>query len=211
MKHSGPLLLTSLVVASTIALVGCGRPTGTSDPMPDQPSNDNLNTPVNLNSQTPAIAVETATTSATVSAIDPVNRLVTLSGPNGVIGTYRCGPAVRNFNQIQIGDTVTARLVESVAVAIRHTNEPPGAMVGSAVAIAPKGDLPGVVMANTAEVSARIVGLDTDNHTVTIVNRLGQTVVYRVPANVSLAGIEVGDDVFVRYTESIALLVDSGQ
>ncbi len=201
----------SLLVASAIALAACSTPSGTSDGMPDQPSNDNLNSNGNLNAQAPAIAVETATTSATVTAIDSTNRLVTLSGPNGIIGTYRCGPAVRNFDQIRIGDTVTARLVESVAVAIRHTNEPPGAMVGAAVAIAPNGDKPGMVMANTAEVSARIVGIDPNGHSVTIVNRLGQTVTYVVPANVSLAGIQVGDDVFVRYTESIALLVDAGQ
>ncbi|HEY5139968.1 MAG TPA: hypothetical protein VIJ25_11725, partial [Methylococcales bacterium] len=43
---------------------------------------------------------------ATVKAIDKKNRVVTLQSPEGKVAKVKCGPEVRNFDQIRVGDEV---------------------------------------------------------------------------------------------------------
>src|SRR5215475_10932165 len=58
-----------------------------------------------------AVEVMTATATGTVQAIDPTKRTVTLRSADGT-STYKCGKDVINFDQIKVGDTVKATVVE---------------------------------------------------------------------------------------------------
>jgi integrase len=50
---------------------------------------------------------------ARVTAIDAEKRTVTVVAANGNPTTFICGPAVRNFDQIHVGDQLKARLTEA--------------------------------------------------------------------------------------------------
>lgn len=54
--------------------------------------------------------------SATVTAIDYPSRKVTLKGPNGKSLQVTAKPEIRRFNEIKVGDLVTARLVEAIDI-----------------------------------------------------------------------------------------------
>jgi hypothetical protein len=62
--------------------------------------------------------VDTFTTTTTVTGIDTAKRTVTLVSPGGSKSTYKAGPEVVNFAQIQIGDQVEATVTEEVAIFI---------------------------------------------------------------------------------------------
>jgi hypothetical protein len=155
------------------------------------------------------IAVDTMTATATVQAVDPAKRTVTLRSPDGTTNTYKLSKKVRNFDQIKVGDQVKATVVESLAVVLRKAGEPPAIGEEEAVALAPKGAKPGVVVANTRELTARVDAVDVAKRTVTLTGPAGNTRTFKVGPDVDLTKVQAGDNVVVRYTEALALLVEA--
>jgi Cu/Ag efflux protein CusF len=154
------------------------------------------------------IIVDSTTATATVQAVDREKRTVTLRSPDGTTNTYKIGKQVANFDQIKVGDRVKATLVDSLAVVIRKADEPPSIGEDEAVALAPKGARPGVVVANTTELTATVKAVDTAKRTVTLAGPAGTTRILKVGPDVDLTKVQPGDNIVVRYTEALALLVE---
>ena len=155
-----------------------------------------------------AIEVNAITKTAKVTAVDPAKRTVTLVNPNGITNTYELGKKVRNFDQIKVGDEVKATLLEAVAVAVSKSNAAPDASGRDLVAVAPKGAMPGVIMAKTRQISAKIVSVDPQARTVTVEGPAGGTPTIRVGPNVNVNELQKGDDVTLRVTDALALRVE---
>src|SRR5215467_9741298 len=66
-------------------------------------------------------AVETKEIRATVQKIDRDTREVTLKKEDGTMVTIKAPDTVRNFDQIKVGDIVTAKYTQSVALAVRKS------------------------------------------------------------------------------------------
>ena len=154
-----------------------------------------------------AIEVETLSSAATVQSIDYTKRTVTLKNDGGAVNTYKCGKDVVNFNQIKVGDRVKAQILESLAVYVGKAGAPNATNIQTA-ALAPKGAKPGMILADTTEVTAKIIAVDAAGHAVTVTGPLGKTRSFSVDPSFDLAGVQVGDDVIVRYTESFAIVVE---
>jgi len=155
-----------------------------------------------------AIEVSAITKTAKVTAVDPAKRTVTLVNPDGITNSYELGNKVRNFDQIKVGDEVKATLLEAVAVAVSKSNAPPDASGGDLVAVAPKGAMPGVIMAKTRQISAKIVSVDPQARTVTVEGPAGGTPTIRVGPKVNMNELQKGDDVTLRVTDAFALRVE---
>src|SRR4051812_30885323 len=65
---------------------------------------------------------DTLEVKATIEAIDPVNRLLSLHGPNGM-STIMAGPEVQNFAQIHVGDEVKVTYHSALAAAITKSKD----------------------------------------------------------------------------------------
>ena len=155
-----------------------------------------------------AIEVGAITRIAKVTAVDPVKRTVTLVNPDGITNSYELGKNVRNFDQIKVGDEVKATLLEAVAVAVSKSSAPPDASGRDLVAVAPKGAMPGVIMARTRQISAKIVSVDTQARTVTVEGPAGGTPTIRVGPKVNMNELQKGEDVTLRVTDALALRVE---
>src|SRR4026209_44229 len=155
-----------------------------------------------------AIEVSAITKTAKVTAVDPAKRTVTLVNPDGITNSYELGKSVRNFDQIKVGDEVKATLLEAVAVAVSKTNAPPDASGSDLVAVAPKGAMPGVIMAKTRQISAKIVSVDPQARTVTVEGPAGGTPTIRAGPNGNMDGLPKGDDGKLRVTDAFALRVE---
>src|SRR5687767_8265755 len=59
------------------------------------------------------------TMTATIKAIDPATRSVTLRAENGDEDTFTVGPAVVRFDQLKVGDTIKATYYESLVFQVR--------------------------------------------------------------------------------------------
>jgi Cu/Ag efflux protein CusF len=155
-----------------------------------------------------AIAVVSATETFTVQSVDAANREVTLRAPDGTLETYKLGKEVRNFEQIKPGDQVKATVIESLAVSIRGANEPPRVGEGRSVVLAPKGEKPGAIVAETEQVTATIQDVNQAERTITFLGPEGKLRTIQVGPNIDLTKLKKGDNVVLRLTKAVAITVE---
>jgi hypothetical protein len=152
--------------------------------------------------------VETYKVTATVTAIDAATRKVTLVTPDGKKNTVTAGPDVVNFGQIQVGDQVKATVAEQLVVFVRRLGEPSNDGAAAAVALAPVGAKPGVLMANTVEVTAKVEALDPEHRKATLRFPDGTSKTLTVRKDVDMTKGKIGDDIVFRTTEALAITVE---
>lgn len=152
--------------------------------------------------------VETYKTTATVTAVDAASRKVTLAAPDGTKTVFKAGPEVVNFGQIQVGDQVKATVAEQLVVYVRKNGEPASDGAAAAVALAPVGAKPGVLMAETVEVTAKVEAIDLEQRKVTLRFPDGKSKTFKVRSDVDLTKGKLGDEVVIRTTEALAITVE---
>lgn len=152
--------------------------------------------------------VETYKITATVTAVDGASRKVTLAMADGEKTTFKVGPEVVNFGQIQVGDQVKATVAEQLVVFARKNGEPARDGETAAVALAPVGAKPGILMANTVEVTAKVQAIDLEHHKATLQFPDGHSKTLKVRPDVDLTQAKLGDEVVFRTTEALAILVE---
>jgi len=154
------------------------------------------------------VTVQTFNTNATVKAIDPATRKLTLAGPEGEPFSYTVAPAVINFDQIQIGDHVKVTATTETAVSVRKKGEPSADGEAALITLAPKGAKPGGVLAHTVEVTARVTHIDHHYQRATLQFPDGTSRTIDVRGDVNLFEQSVGTEVVIRTTEAVAIRVE---
>lgn len=157
-----------------------------------------------------AIMVETVKATAKVTAIDAAKRMVTLE-MDGKSKTITCGPEVKNFDQIKVGDLLKVTFVEALAVYLQKAGAPAGGEEVKTVTLAPKGAKPGMLVTDTIVLKAKIDAVDTKKGTVTITTPDSKTKTMKVAKNniKVLKDLKKGDDIVVRFTEALAVVVEA--
>jgi hypothetical protein len=155
-----------------------------------------------------AVVADTIKSTAKVAGVDRAKRTVTLRAANGAEETLTLGPEVKNFDQIEVGDTVTAEYVEAVAVHVRAPGEPPSGAAASGIQVAPKGDKPSATMVQQEEMTATIEEIDYAKRTATLRNAQGKTRQINVDERIqNLDRFKKGDEIVISYTEAMAIAV----
>jgi translation elongation factor P/translation initiation factor 5A len=152
--------------------------------------------------------VETYKITATVTAVDAATRHVTIVTRDGNKTTFKAGPEVVNFNQIQVGDQVKATMAEELVVFVRKNGEPPNDGEAAAVVLAPIGAKPGGVMVNTVEVTATVQAIDLEHRKATLRFPDGHSKTFKVRKDVDMTKAKLGDEVVFRTTEALAITVE---
>lgn len=152
---------------------------------------------------------DVTTVHATVEAIDQANRLLTLKGEKGRTVTVKVPPEVERFSAMKVGDVVTARYIESVAVRVVVPGEPapPDAAVDLGVTPRP-GEKPGTTIADKIDVKVKVQAIDKGVPSLTILTPTGNSLSLKVKDPKRLEKLKVGDDINVTYTEALLLTVD---
>jgi hypothetical protein len=154
------------------------------------------------------VTVETYKSNATVTGVDAGARTVTVVCPDGATATFKAGPEVINFDQIHVGDQVNATLTKELVVFLRKPGEPAVDGEAAAIALAPQGAKPGVVMANTMEVTAKVGAIDLKRHEVMLLFPDGTAKTVPVRPDVDLTKAKLGEEVVIRTTKAVALMVE---
>ena len=132
---------------------------------------------------------------------------MTLQPRRGDPMTVKVGEGAVNFDQIRVGDTVHATLIEETAVSLVSGGAPASVGAAKAVALAPEGARPGVVMANTVESTGTVVAIDGHAHTVTLQFLDGRIKELNVGRKRDLSQVGLGDSVRIQLTEAIAIAI----
>jgi hypothetical protein len=155
-----------------------------------------------------AAVVETYRAAAAVAAINFDNRKITLLFSDGRERTYKADKQIANFNQIKVGDQVIVTVIEELAVFLNKGREGPSAGSGAAVALKPLGARPGIVVADSTQVTATVTAVDTKTRTVGLQFVDGSRKTIKVAKSVDLNKVRPGDDVTAQLTEAVALVVE---
>lgn len=162
----------------------------------------------------PAVVfADVVSTQATVTDVNKSDRTVTLQTEDGRELTVEAGPEVKNFDQIEKGDKVTAEYHEATAIVVRT----PDAAGGSSAApvtqyneaeVAPPGQKPAGVVTEVTEIVATVEDIDYDKREMTLKGPRGNTRTVGLGEEVqNPQAIKKGDEVVVRYTEEVAVAV----
>jgi translation elongation factor P/translation initiation factor 5A len=155
--------------------------------------------------------VQTVKMTATVTAIDQAKRTATLQASDGKTFPVKVGPEAVNFDQVRVGDQVTATLTEKVVISLDDKEAPANEGAAAVVARAPKGGQPGGLVAGTTQVTAKIIAIDLEKRTATLQFDDGITQTFPVRADVDLSHHTVGERLVFRVTEAIAIWVEKPQ
>ena len=98
--------------------------------------------------------VQTYKTTATVTALDPAKRTAILLGPDRRNYTVELRPGAIKYDEVRVGDQVTAVVTEKTVVVLEKEGTPPAEAAAAMAALAKKtgtpGDLPSEPLQKTA-------------------------------------------------------------
>lgn len=155
------------------------------------------------------IVVNAIQTTNTVLAVDEARRKVTLkNAATGKVRQYTAGPGVMNFGLIKAGDVVKATVVERLAIFEEPPSQAQNFKTSTLVVQGVAGKQPDAFEVDTADFTAKILDINNWTDQVTLLSGDGVAHTITVSEAVNLADYNVGDEVHVRATEGLALLVE---
>lgn len=149
------------------------------------------------------------TVKTTIEAIDHEARTVTLKDKEGNYETLYAGPEIKRFDELKVGDKVSFKYTESVAVRIRKPGEPVTASSNGKPAIVRGAtEKPSGTMTQQVTASVTVKAVDTKNHSITFMGEDGHSVSVRVDDKGLVKDVHPGDKVEVTYTTALLIAVE---
>ncbi len=148
------------------------------------------------------------TVQAIVSAVDLPYRHVTLTGPNGNAITFSAGEEIQNLSQVHVGDRVNATFMHQIVITVQSDASPPSAAGAVAMGAAPKGEKPGVMVAEHSQTVGQITAIDSVHRTADLEFTDGTINGVPVRPDVDLSRYKVGDNVVIQETTALTALVE---
>ena len=155
------------------------------------------------------VVVQTIKVTATVTGIELVKRKATLKGPDGKQFTVKVGRQAVNFDQVRVGDQVTATVTQKMAVTLEDKAASSGEGATAVVVRAPEGGQPGGL--ETIQTTARITAIDVEHREITLQFEDGDTQTFSARPDTDLSRVKLGQRENIRVTEMIAIWVEKAQ
>jgi hypothetical protein len=145
---------------------------------------------------------------ATVTAVDAPNRLVTLKGKKET-DTIRVGPEVVNFDQIKVGDVVKVTFSQGVILSLQAPDaKPVEPSVTATGAAAPVGARPAGDVKVGVKGTVTVSKIDLKSRMVTLTGPEGRSYKVKAGEGIALEKLKVGDKVLAEYQETVAVAVE---
>ena len=149
-------------------------------------------------------------TQATITAIDPATREVTIQGEHGPVSVV-VGPEVTNFDHLKVGDRVNVSYYQGTAATIVKGGKK---VTDPAVATFQQGNSPGMrpsgIVGASATVTVKIQDINLPTNTVAFTRSDGTTHIIQVKSpemQQFIRTLKRGDTVQVTFTDSVAVSV----
>ena len=149
--------------------------------------------------------LEAVKVAAVVTAVDQKNRIVTLKGPEGNEFSVLADAAVKNFPQIKVGDNLVVEYIQAVALDFQKGD---GIRMMSSIddsARAKAGARPGAAALSKVTVVSNIWAVNQAKGTVLVRGPFGHFAEVKLKDPALLAGVKVGDQMKVTYTDAVAI------
>jgi FtsP/CotA-like multicopper oxidase with cupredoxin domain len=147
---------------------------------------------------------------ATVEAVDPASRYVTLKGPEGGLVTVQAGPKVKNLDKVKKGDQVTVKYYQAMAVDVVAPGTEGGTVTKRAAA--EPGMAPAGAVARQTSKTVKILSVDKYKKAIAFRDEKGnwrEVLLDRPELKHYLDDLKEGDTVEVTFTEAVAVSVET--
>jgi len=155
------------------------------------------------------VAMQAAQASAKVESVDKATRAVTLKLANGETRTITAGPEVRNFDQIKVGDTLTIKYLQALALELKKDGK---AVLGrsdvKSLERSDPGKKPGGMATREITAVTEVVNVDAKKKVVSVKNDKGEIIDLNIRDPEQLKLIKKGDQIQATYTEAVAIVMD---
>jgi hypothetical protein len=146
---------------------------------------------------------------AVVVGLDKAARSLDLKAANGRVTTLFASEEVKNYDQIQLGDQVVARFMQSITLELKKGGSGIMQRTDSKDMVTAKpGERPGVALGRQVHVIANVVAVNKKTMTVTLKGPKGNYVDLTLQDPKQLARVKKGDQVEAVFTEAVALTVE---
>ena len=146
----------------------------------------------------------------TVESIEAASRTITLKKPDGTVVTIFAGPDMKRFEEVKVGDKVTARYYENVVVRVKRPGEP-DVDTAAKTTTPSKQVLPGGTRARQRTITATITAIDMNTPSISFTGPNGWKYSSAVQDKAALAKVKVGDKVDIVWTEALLVSLERGK
>jgi len=158
----------------------------------------------------PREAESQVTVQGTVEAVDHKLRTVTIGGVKGGVITLDVPPEAVRFEQVKVGDTVTATYYDRISLRPKPAGEPPVDRILDPTTVGTPGALPGATRTRQRMTTVTITGWDPVNRVVSFTTPNGTAysrgLLDTTDAKI-IEGLKVGSSVDVTRTEAVTVQV----
>jgi len=159
----------------------------------------------------PVVSTQQATVvTATITAIDPATRSVTLATAGGTVVVH-ASDSIKNFSQLKVGDRVGAKYYESLLIAGQKASPfDHSTRAMSTTQTVDERGMGGTVSGTqrTVTVVAKVYALDKPNGIITLRGPSGNFRTFKIKDPSLLTHMTIGDNVVIKYTEAWAVALD---
>jgi hypothetical protein len=163
-----------------------------------------------VGAQTKTITGETKITTVSVEAIERAGREVTVKKPDGTYDVLYVPETFRMFDNLKIGDKVTAKYYENIVLQLKAPGEK-AVDTGSSAVVKKGPDGSGGTGSHQRTITATITAIDQKVPSITFSGPNGWTYSTRVEDKKALAKVKVGDRVDITWTEATVLSLDAAK
>ena len=200
-------VLTTITLTAFVAVAGstlhAQQPT-TPATAPAKPQTPAAPTPPK---QQVTIPGTTVTMTATVEAIEQSSRTVTLKNEKGIFETIQAPPEFKRFNELKVGDKITARYVDNVVVRMKKPGEAAVDVEAGALVKGTSG-APAAAAGTQRTITVTVTAIDPATSSVTVNGPNGYTYSRRVVDKKAFAQLKVGDKLDMTWTQAVLLAVE---
>jgi len=160
--------------------------------------------------QSKTVSSEMRVETGVVEAIDAATRHVTIRKSDGTVVTTVAGPDIARFEEVKVGDKITARYYDNLIIRVKQPGE-------AEVASATKGTtgsnqaMPGGTKAKQMTLTVTITAIDPAVPSVTFTGPEGWKYTSKVQDPEALAKVKVGDKVDIVWTEAMLVALERGK
>ncbi len=166
--------------------------------------------PAAANGQTKTLPGELVTSKATVEAVEQGSRTLTLRLKDGTLQTVIAPHDMKKFDEIKVGDTVTARYYDSITIRKKAPGE--DAVDSAAKAVTPADTTkPTGTAGKQRTITATVTDIDMKMPSITLKGPNGWAYSSRVHDKDALSKVQVGDRVDITWTEAMMVSVDASK
>lgn len=149
---------------------------------------------------------------ATVTGINPETREITLEDAQGNVRVTTAGPRVKRFDELKVGDRVSANIEITTLAELREPTAEELANTGSVKrgVVSGEGEGPlGGSIAEAATAVVTVVGLNLLTETITVQTEDGRLADVRAKSQDNLKKLRLGDRIVITYYASLVVSVES--